>query len=65
MSITPTHDSKAATKVITKACNVVDRRNIANGAPASEKARQFGRYEKSIDELAETVEKYRQVGAQP
>ena len=55
-------DSKAATKVIAKACNWADRRLAAQIAPRAEKARVAGRYEKSGEELAEAVEHYRKAG---
>lgn len=51
--------SKAATKVIAKACNWADRRSAARAAPPDQKARAVGRYEVSGNELAEAVEKYR------
>lgn len=58
-------ENTAATKVIAKACHWYDRRKAAQKAPPDQKAREAGRYEKSGQELAEAVEKYRQSGAQP
>ena len=55
-------DSKAATKVIAKACTWADRRKAVQVAPPSEKAREAGRFEVSGNELAEAVEHYRKVG---
>ncbi len=45
--------------------NVVVRRNIYKRTPLGDKPREFGRLDKSIDDLAESVEKYRHEGAQP
>jgi hypothetical protein len=53
-------DSKAATKVIAKACNWVDRRKAAQAALPEEKARAVGHLKQSGNELAEAVAKYRQ-----
>lgn len=53
---------KAASKVVAKACSWYDRRQNVQIAPKSQKAREAGRYEKSGDELAEAVEKYRSAG---
>lgn len=55
-------DSKAATKVIAKACTWADRRKAVQVAPPSEKAREAGRFEVSGNELAEAVEHYRKAG---
>jgi hypothetical protein len=55
-------DSKAATKVIAKACTWADRRKAVQVAPAGQKAREAGRYETSGKELAEAVEHYRAAG---
>jgi len=52
-------DSKAATKVIVKACNWADRRKAVQVAPAEQQRRAQGRLEVSNLELAEAVEKYR------
>lgn len=56
------HESYEATKVIAKACTWADRRKAVQIAPASEKAREAGRYEQSGNELAQAVEKYRRAG---
>jgi hypothetical protein len=62
MSTVP-QENYAETKVIAKACAVVDKRVAAAEAPSGRpKARAIGRYEKSIDELAEAVEIYRKPG---
>lgn len=53
------HENYDATKVIAKACTWADRRKAVQIAPASEKAREAGRYAKSGDDLAEAVEQYR------
>jgi hypothetical protein len=53
------HESKAATKVIAKACTWADRRKSMQAAPADQAAREAGRYRVSINELAEAVEHYR------
>lgn len=55
-------ESKAATKVIAKACTWYDRRRAVQAAPREQKAREAGRYEQSGNELAEAVEKYRKAG---
>lgn len=53
----------ASTKVLAKACDVVDKRQAAAAAPSGRpKARAIGRFEKSVDELAQAVEKYREEG---
>jgi len=52
-------DNYAATKVIAKACSWADKRKAVQVAPPDEKARAAGRYEKSGEELADAVEKYR------
>jgi hypothetical protein len=53
-------DSKAATRVIAKACSWADRRKAVQVAPEGrEKAREAGRYEISGKELAVAVEQYR------
>jgi hypothetical protein len=52
-------ESKEATKVIAKACTVVDRRKAVQIAPANEQRRAKGRFEVSCNELAEAVEHYR------
>lgn len=52
----------AATKVLAKACSWLDRRKALKEAPPDQIAREGGRYEKSGDELAQAVEKYRQDG---
>lgn len=57
--MTLSHESKAATKVIAKACTWADRRKAVQAAPPAQKAREAGRYERSGDELAEAVEHYR------
>jgi hypothetical protein len=57
---TVTLNSKAATKVIAKACNWADRRKAAQAAPLEEKARAIGHLKQSGNELAEAVEKLRQ-----
>lgn len=62
MSTTPSHDSKAVTKVMSMADNVVHRRNAYKRMPVP---REFGRLDKSINELAESVEKCRKQGGQP
>lgn len=54
-------DSKAATKVIAKACNWVDRRKAVQAALPEEKARAVGHLKQSGNELAEAVEKLRRV----
>lgn len=53
------HESKAATKVIAKACTWADRRKAVQVAPAKEQRRAQGRFDVSSDELAEAVEHYR------
>lgn len=53
------HESKAATKVIAKACTWVDRRKEVQVAPARDQRRAQGRFEVSSNELAEAVEHYR------
>jgi hypothetical protein len=53
------HESKAATKVIAKACTWADRRKSMQAAPEDQVAREAGRYRVSINELAEAVEHYR------
>jgi hypothetical protein len=58
-------ESKAASKVIVKACCVVDQRRAVQAAPQGQKARQAGRLNQSVAELAEAVEMYRKVGAKP
>lgn len=58
-------ENHAATKVIVKACHLADRRRAVHLAPQGQKAREVGRYEKSVDELIESVEKYRKNGGQP
>lgn len=55
-------ESTAATKVIAKACNWVDRRRAVQAASKDQKAREVGRLNQSGDELAEAVEKYRKAG---
>lgn len=55
-------ENQAATKVIAKACNWVDQRRAVQAASQDQKARQTGRLNKSGDELAEAVEKYRKAG---
>lgn len=50
---------KAESKVVAMACNVVDRRKVVRGAPKETKAREVGRYEKSLDELESAVDKFR------
>ena len=57
-------DSKAATKVIAKACTWADRRKAVQVAQPDQKAREAGRYEKSGEELAEAVEHYRKAGGE-
>lgn len=58
-------DHPTATKVLAKACTWADRRKAAQVAPPAQKPREVGRYEKSMDELSEAVEKYRKAGGQP
>lgn len=58
------HENKAATKVIAKACNWADRRKSMQTAPADQVARESGRYRVSINELAEAVEHYRKQAGQ-
>ena len=58
-------ENQAATKVIAKACSWVEHRRAVQAAPQDQKARQVGRLNKSGDELAEAVEKFRKVGGQP
>lgn len=53
------HESKAATKVIAKACTWADRRKSMQSATQDQIARETGRYRVSINELAEAVEHYR------
>ena len=53
------HESKAATKVIAKACTWADRRKAVQVAPPGQKAREAGRYEASGRELEQAVEHYR------
>ncbi|MGI4717234.1 MAG: hypothetical protein ACRYGO_07415 [Janthinobacterium lividum] len=55
-------ENTAATKVIAKACSWVDRRRAVQAAPKEQKAREVGRLNRSGDELAEAVEKYRKAG---
>ena len=54
-------ESHAATKVIAKACNWVDRRRAVQAAPECDKAREVHRLRASGNELAEAVEKFRKV----
>jgi len=56
-------NSKAATKVIAKACTWADRRKAVSSAAPEQKAREAGRYEASGNELAEAVEHYRKTEA--
>ena len=58
-------DSKAATKVIAKACTWADRRKDVAVAPARLQRKAQGRLDVSGDELAEAVEKYRKAGSNP
>lgn len=53
------HESKAATKVIAKACTWADRRKAVQVAQPEERRRAAGRLEISGNELAEAVEHYR------
>ncbi|GEM_PF-5023733 len=55
-------ESKAATKVIAKACSWAARRKAVQSAAPGQKAREAGRYEASGKELAEAVEKYENAG---
>jgi hypothetical protein len=55
-------NSKAATKVIAKACSWADRRKAVKDAPPGQVAREAGRYDVSGKELAEAVEHYRKAG---
>jgi hypothetical protein len=57
-------DSRAATKVIAKACSWADRRKAVQVAPPDQVAREAGRYEVSGKELAEAVEHYRKQAGQ-
>lgn len=57
--MTLSHESKAATKVIAKACTWAERRRTAQVAPAKEQRRVQGRLQVSENELAEAVEKMR------
>lgn len=52
-------DSKAATKVIAKACTWADRRKAVKHALPDQVAREAGRYEASGRELEQAVEHYR------
>lgn len=56
------HESKAARRVIAKACTWADRRKSMKIAPADQIAREAGRYKVSINELEEAVEHYRKAG---
>ena len=56
------HESKAATKVIAKACTWADRRKAVQVAQPEELRRATGRLEISGNELAEAVEHYRKAG---
>lgn len=58
-------ESKAASKLIVKACRRVDQHRAVLTAPEDQKARAMGRLRRSDDELAEAVEKYRKCGGQP
>lgn len=59
-------EQHAATKVLTMADKLVDRRHAVRRAePGETKRREVGRYEKSIDSLEEAVLEYRKAGAQP
>lgn len=49
----------AATEVLVKADKWLDRRQAVSCAPPHKVAREAGRYEKSGDELAKAVLKYR------
>jgi hypothetical protein len=55
-------ENQAASKLIVKACSWVDQRRVVQAAPQDQKARQVGRLNKSGDELAEAVEKFRKAG---
>lgn len=59
---TLTPNDKAASKVIAKACTLVDRRKDAQRAPQDQKARAVGKLNVAGNELAEAVEKYRRAG---
>lgn len=56
------HESNEATKVIATACTWAGCRKAVQIAPASEKAREVGRYKESGNELAQAVEKYLKAG---
>lgn len=58
-------ESQAATKVIAKACDWVDRRRAVQAAPKNDRAQEVGLLREGGDELAEAVEKYRKCGGQP
>lgn len=55
-------ENTAMSKVVAKACTWVDRRRAVQAAPKDQKAREVGRLNKSGDELAEAVEKFRKSG---
>jgi hypothetical protein len=52
-------EQHAATEVLAKADKWLDRRQAVSCAPPHQVAREAGRYEKSGDELAQAVVKYR------
>ena len=58
-AMTLSTEQHAATEVLAKADKWVDRRRAVQIAPPHQKAREAGRYEKSGEELAKAVVKYR------
>jgi len=58
-------ENQAASKLIVKACSWADQRRAVQSARMDQKPREIGRLNKSGDELAEAVEKYRKVSGQP
>lgn len=62
---TLTPKEAAGTKVIAKACTLVDRRQDAKAAPEAQKARAVGKLKVAGRELDEAVQQYRSIGGQP
>ena len=58
-------ETRAAAKVVAKACSWYELRQATQAALGDEKARISGRFQQSPNELAEAVEKYRKFGARP
>lgn len=62
---TSSNTSDKADKVIVMACKMTDRFKKAEGTqPGREKAREYGRAEKSIGDVREAVQEYRAAGGE-